>query len=85
MPANKQKRKSSSASKSIKRKASTGLITSYPKQSIIAGIVLVIAGLYLLIFESHNNAMFGLAILLLFSGGVTAFVARIAAPRKRSH
>jgi len=82
MPANKNKRKASTSSSSAKKVQSTGLITSYPKYSIIFGLALVVVGMYLLIFKSHSNAMFGLAMLFLISGAVTAFIAKIAAPRK---
>lgn len=87
MPTNKHKRKATAHPKS-KGKAkssvhSTGLITSHPKAFALVGLFLVAFGVYLLAFESQNNAMFGFAMLALVVGVVTTIYANFAAPKKK--
>jgi len=82
VPHNKKKRKSSSKSKKSHLKQAPGLVTSNPKHSIFVGGFLVVLGLYFMIFES-GSANFGIAMLLIIIGAVTAFVAKIAAPRNK--
>ena len=83
MPSNKKKRKGSAKSKKAKMKQATGLVTAYPKHSIFVGGFLVVLGMYFMIFESTSSANFGIAMLLIIIGAVTAFVAKIAAPRDK--
>jgi len=85
MPTNKHKRKASahSKTKAVKSFQSSGLITSHPKVFAIAGLLFVALGLYLLAFESQNNAMFGVAMLSLIAGGATTIYANFAVPKKK--
>ncbi len=85
MPSKKHKRKASihTKAKAIKRVRSAGLITSHPKVFILAGIFCIALSGYLLAFKSHNNAMFGLAMLLLIAGVVTTIYANFAVPKKQ--
>jgi hypothetical protein len=75
MPTNKHKRKASShANKKVQNLPSSGIITLHPKSSFWTGLFLIVVSMYLLAFESQNNAMFGLAMLALITGvAVTAF------------
>ncbi|PKG80693.1 hypothetical protein CXF85_21485 [Colwellia sp. 75C3] len=85
MPTNKHKRKASShvKSKSVKSIQSSGLITSHPKVFVLGGLSFVALGIYLLAFESQNNAMFGVAMLSLIAGVVTTIYANFAVPKKK--
>ena len=87
MTRNKHKRKASahSKTKAVKSFQSSGLITSHPKAFAIGGLFFVALGLYLLAFESQNNAMFGIAMLSLLIGIVTTFFANVALPKKKRH
>tara|TARA_B110000467_G_C18102715_1_gene358073 strand:+ start:98 stop:361 length:264 start_codon:yes stop_codon:yes gene_type:complete len=87
MPTNKHKRKASphSKPKSVKGTQSSGLITSHPKAFIGVGFFLIAFGMYLLTFESQNDAMFGVAMLSLIAGVVTAIYANFAVPRKKTN
>lgn len=78
MPTKKHKRKASAHAKSNKlnRVKSTGLMASHPKIFFLVGLFLVTLGLYLLTFKSHDNAMFGLAMISLLTGIVTTFYAK---------
>ena len=78
MPTNKHKRKASAHAKSNKlnRVQSTGLMASHPKIFFLVGLLLVTLGLYLITFKSHDNAMFGLAMISLLIGIVTTFYAK---------
>jgi len=86
MPTNKHKRKASahSKTKAIKSFQSTGLISSHPKGFAIGGLFFVALGLYLLAFESQNNAMFGVAMLSLIAGGATTIYANFAVAKKKT-
>jgi len=79
MPTKKHKRK---ASAHFKPNAATnaqqsGLVTSHPKAFFWGGMFFIAFGLYLLTFESQDNAMFGLAMIALIIGVVTAIYANI--------
>ncbi|MEY8252007.1 MAG: hypothetical protein RPR91_06450 [Colwellia sp.] len=78
MPTNKHKRKASAHSKAVKRVKSSGLITSHPKLFVLGGLFFVALGIYLLAFESENNAMFGFAMLSLITGVATTIYANFA-------
>lgn len=84
MPTNKHKRKATSHVKttSVKTAEPSGLISSHPKAFAIGGLFFVALGLYLLAFESQNNAMFGIAMLSLIAGGATTIYANFTVPRK---
>ncbi len=86
MPTNKHKRKASThvKTKAVKSVQSSGLITSHPKFFALAGLVFVALGLYLLAFESQNNAMFGLAMLSLIAGVVTTIYANFSGSKKKN-
>jgi len=83
MPTNKHKRKAAahSKNKAVKSFHSSGLLTSYPKVFVLTGLLLIALGVYLLAFESQNNAMFGLAMLSLIVGVVTTIYANFAIPK----
>jgi uncharacterized membrane protein len=83
MPTNKHKRKAHARPKAVKTVQSAGLITSHPKAFALVGLFFVALGLYLLAFESQNNAMFGLAMLSLIAGVVTTIYANFAVPNKK--
>lgn len=85
MPANKHKRKATSHVKttSLKSTQSSGLISSHPKAFVMGGLFFVVLGLYLLAFESQNNAMFGVAMLSLIAGGATTIYANFTVSRKK--
>jgi|TARA_B110000116_G_C16618802_1_gene482828 hypothetical protein len=85
MPTNKHKRKASSHVKStlIKTVPSSGLIISYPKAFAVVGLSLVVLGIYLLVFESQKNAMFGVAMLSLIAGIAITIYANFAIPKKK--
>ncbi|PKI15982.1 hypothetical protein [Colwellia sp. 12G3] len=83
MPTNKHKRKASSHSKSSKPVQSSGLMTTHPKAFALGGLLFVALGIYLLAFESQNNAMFGIAMLSLIAGTVTTIYANFAVPKKK--
>jgi hypothetical protein len=85
MPTNKHKRKASAHSKSTigKNTQPTGLIISHPRTFFSVGLLLVALGVYLLAFESQDNAMFGFAMLSLIVGGVTTIYAKFAIPKKK--
>jgi inner membrane protein involved in colicin E2 resistance len=87
MPSNKHKRKASAHSKpkAVKRVRSSGLITSHPKVFALVGICLVVFGIYLLAFESQNNAMFGFAMLSLIAGVATTIYANFAVPKNKTN
>ncbi len=83
MPTNKHKRKASAHSKAkIAKSAQPGLVTSHPKVFVLIGLFFVAVGMYLLTFESQDDAMFGLAMLSLITGVVTAIYAKIAITKK---
>jgi uncharacterized membrane protein YiaA len=86
MPANKQKRKASAHAKSNKanRVQSTGLMATHPKIFFLIGLFLLTLGIYLLTFKSQDNAMFGLAMISLLTGGVTAFYAKFTLAKNQS-
>ncbi|AAZ27596.1 hypothetical protein [Colwellia psychrerythraea] len=86
MPTNKHKRKASahSKTKAIKGFQSSGLISLHPKAFAIGGLFFVALGLYLLAFESQNNAMFGVAMLSLIAGGSTTIYANFALAKKKT-
>ena len=85
MPTNKHKRKASAhtKAKTVKSAQPSGMITSYPKVFFLLGMFFVALGIYLLAFKSNDNAMFGLAMLSLIVGVVTAFYASFAVPKKK--
>ncbi len=84
MPANKHKRKASSHAKSrtAKNTQPPGFIASHPKYSFWLGLFLVTVSMYLLAFESQNNAMFGLAMLALIAGVAVTVFAKISLTNK---
>lgn len=87
MPINKHKRKASKHSKpkAAKSAQQSGLITSHPKIFVLIGLFFVALGTYLLTFESQDNAMFGVAMLSLIAGGLTAIYAKIAVPKTKTN
>jgi len=87
MPTNKHKRKASAHSKpkTVKSAQPSGLITSHPKIFALVGLFFIALGMYLLTFESQDNAMFGLAMLSLISGVVTTIYTNIAVPKKNKN
>ena len=84
MPTNKNKRKAYTHYKTnpVKNTEQPGLITSHPKAFFLVGLFFVALGIYLLTFESQDNAMFGLAMIFLIAGVVTTIYANIALPKK---
>jgi hypothetical protein len=84
MPTNKHKRKASAHPKynKVNRVQSSGLIASHPKVFVLAGLFFVVLGVYLLTFKSQSNAMFGFAMLSLFTGIVTTFYAKFMIPKE---
>jgi hypothetical protein len=84
MPTSKHKRKASARTKSkaVISTQSSGLITSHPKFFLLFGLFLITLSLYLLTFESQNNAMFGFAMLSLITGVVLAILAKITVTKK---
>ncbi len=83
MPTNKHKRKASaSKSKSTKNEQQLGLISSHPKAFVMVGMFFVVLGIYLLAFESQDNAMFGLAMISLVAGAATSIFAKISLVKK---
>jgi hypothetical protein len=86
MPTNKHKRKASShANKTAKNVPSSGLITSHPQSAFWIGLFLVTVSMYLLAFESQDNAMFGLAMLALISGVAVTVIAKMTLNSKSKH
>jgi hypothetical protein len=86
MPTNKHKRKNTAhaSSKTAKDSKSLGLISAHPKFFVFVGLFLVALAIYLLTFESKDNAMFGLAMLSLLAGVVTTFSANFAMPKNKA-
>jgi uncharacterized membrane protein len=81
MPKNKHKRKAS-AHATHKTKKTPGLITSHPKRATLVGLFLVMVSVYLLIFESQDNAMFGLAMISLIIGMILGISVKMTATKK---
>jgi len=46
------------------------------------GVFFVALGAYIQVFQSHGNAMSGIAILSIIVGVVTVIIARFSVPRK---
>lgn len=86
MPRHTHKRKASahSKSKAAKSVSPSGRRTSNPKIGVLLGVFFVALGAYLQVFESHGNAMSGIAILSIIIGVVTVLIARFSAPRKKT-
>lgn len=86
MPANKHKRKATTQSKGKHQSnsvvKSSGLISSHPTIFIFLGFIFIAVGIYLLIAENQDNSIFGLAMLLIFSGAATAIYANFSLPTK---
>jgi len=84
MPTNKQKRKASphTKAKTVKGNQKSGLITSHRKTFVYIGLFFVAFGIYLLTFKSHDSAMFGLAMISLIAGVITAFYASFTVAKK---
>ena len=87
MPANKHKRKiTKHAKKSDKAEQvvkGTGMLSTYPVAFIVLGLCLLISGIYFLLTGMQNNAMFGIAMLLIISGTATAVFANLALPKNK--
>ena len=85
MPTSKHKRKASAHSKpkTVKKDPSAGFIRSNPKAFVLGGWFLVALGLYLLAFESQNDAMFGVSMLSLVVGVATTIYANFALPKQK--
>lgn len=86
MPANKHKRKATIKAKG-KHQANTlvkssGLITSHPTIFIFLGFLFIAVGIYLLITDNQDNSIFGIAMLLIFSGAATSIYANFSLPTK---
>jgi dolichol kinase len=86
MPVNKHKRKASAHPKpAIEKHAQpTGLIISHPRTSISVGLFFITLGIYLLAFESQDNAMFGFAMLSFIVGVATTIYAKFTVPKKKN-
>ena len=84
MPTNKHKRKATSHAKP-KIKKTTGLISLHPKGSFLVGLLILALSVYLLIFKSQDNAMFGLAMISLISGAYLAIFAQMALTKNNKH
>jgi len=86
MPTNKHKRKASahSKSKTVKSAQQLGLMASHPKAFVLVGLLFVALGIYLLTFESQDNAMFGFAMLSLITGVVTTIYANFSVSKKKA-
>ncbi|MEI6894930.1 MAG: hypothetical protein V5789_09955 [Colwellia sp.] len=84
MPTNKHKRKASAHTKPKAAKP-LGLISSHPKVFTLVGVFLVAVSLFLLIFESQDNAMFGLAMIALITGVMLVISAKIAITKKNNY
>ncbi len=87
MPTNKHKRKSSTHAKAKRSKIekSPGLISENPKVFGTVGVLLVLLSSYLLVFKSHDNAMFGLAMLSLISGVAFTILAKISISKNNTN
>jgi hypothetical protein len=81
MPTNKHKRKASAHS-IPKTTKSPGPLTLHPKLSVFIGLFFVAVSMYLLTFESQDNAMFGLAMISLITGVVLVIYAKTAITKK---
>ncbi|MEH6652231.1 MAG: hypothetical protein V7707_19585 [Motiliproteus sp.] len=86
MPRNKHKRKASAhpKPKTVKSAKPSGVITSHPQVFILLGLFFVALGVYILVFKSQGNAMFGFAMLSLIVGVVTVIFANFAVPKKKT-
>lgn len=85
MPSNKHKRKTAAnfKNKLAKKTKPSGIISAHPKASVGIGLLFVSLGVYLLTFESQDNAMFGLAMLSLVVGIAMAIYGNLALSRKK--
>ncbi|WP_114325819.1 hypothetical protein [Candidatus Colwellia aromaticivorans] len=81
MPKNKHKRKASAHSK-IKLAKSPSLVTSHPKVFGLIGLFLIMVSMYLLFFESQDDAMFGLAMLSLIVGVTLTIFSKMRITKK---
>ena len=86
MPRHTHKRKASAhtKSKTAKNVRPSGLRTSNPKVGVFLGLFFVALGAYIQVFQSHGNAMSGIAILSIIVGVVTVIIARFSVPRKKT-
>ena len=86
MPTNKHKRKASAHSKPTagKNTKPTGLIILHPRTSISVSLFFIALGIYLLAFESQDNAMFGFAMLSLIAGVATTIYVKFTVPEKKT-
>lgn len=84
MPTHKHKRKASAHSKPKTAKPPRS-ITSHPKAFGLVGLFLVAVSMYLLVFKSQDNAMFGLAMLSLIAGMALAIMAKITVTKKNKN
>jgi hypothetical protein len=84
MPITKHKRKASAhyKAKNAKSDQSSGLVSKHPKTFVLVGWLLVLLAIYLLAFESQNNAMFGVSMLSLVVGLATTIYANFVIPKE---
>jgi uncharacterized membrane protein len=86
MPKNKNKRKASTHTKSkkiIHTQSSHGIL-QHPKLSVSLAIFFIGLAVYLLAFESQDDAMFGFAMLSLIVGIATAIYTNLAVAKKKA-
>jgi 1,4-dihydroxy-2-naphthoate octaprenyltransferase len=86
MPTNKHKRKASAHSKfKVAKNSKSSLITSmsHPKAYLLVGLFFIILSMYLLIFESQDNAMFGLAMLSFIVGVIATFYPKLVVTKNK--
>lgn len=81
MPSNKHKRKAAAHSK-VKLVKTPGLITTHPRTISLIGLILVAISMYLFVFESQDDAMFGLGMLSLVTGMVLVIFAKMTGTNK---
>ena len=88
MPGNKHKRKAVSKIKHKQKSTtvvkSSGLVTSHPVAFIFVGLSLIVLGLFFIITDIQDSAMFGLALIMIIAGVATAIYANFALPKKKN-
>ncbi len=87
MARNKHKRKASVHSKANKVKGtqSIGLIALHPKIFVLIGLLFIALGIFLLVFKSQDNAMFGLSMLSILAGIVISFYAKFPVIKRKTN
>lgn len=82
----KRKNKNKSGTTSSKRHSvqHSSLLFKYPRSFLCISAAFILTGIYLFATGMHNHAKFGLAILAIFVGMVTAIFANSALPKKEA-